>query len=71
MAWYYIQIMHRDSCHLTAVTDKAKLVMKRYGWFQFDNAPRRITNYLPGQELLVTSVIERQEVRIHSARYSE
>ncbi|OQA32687.1 MAG: hypothetical protein BWY57_01756 [Betaproteobacteria bacterium ADurb.Bin341] len=45
--------------------------MKRYGWFQFDNSPRRITNYLTDQELLVTSVTERQEVSIYCARYSD
>lgn len=45
--------------------------MRRYGWFEYEQEPLRIRNYLTGQQLVVKSIAEESDVTTYAGRYSD
>lgn len=45
--------------------------MTRYGWFEYEQKPRRIRNYLTGQQLIVKSVSEHKNLTNFDCQYSD
>lgn len=45
--------------------------MRRYGWFEYGQEPRKITNYLTGQELVIKSVTEVPNMTIYDCSYKD
>ena len=45
--------------------------MRRYGWFEYEQEPRRIRNYLTGPQLIVRLVSEHENLTSFDCQYSD
>ncbi|MDZ7922443.1 hypothetical protein [Rhodoferax sp.] len=46
-------------------------MMKKYGWFEYQEDPLRIRNYLTGQQLVISSMNEESGVTAYVGRYTD
>ena len=60
-----------DFANRPTSTFKSASSMRRYGWFEFEQKPRLIRNYLTGQQLVLDSVVEDSNVANYIGRYSD